>query len=158
MYVARSLEAFPHSTPLSALNAGMDALARALPLGSPLMLLCTQRISERLLQLLAPAGPPTTTMMLPSALDLAKLLAHILTVADLQVSAPFQKLAAGNLSPAAAFDLFMMNSLRRLLRWVLCTSSTGLCQHHSDEPTAAASDSIANPQSDQSYANAAGSA
>ena len=84
MYVARSLEAFPHSTPLSALNAGMDALARGLPTGSSLVLLCTQRISARLLQLLGTAGSPTT--LLPSALDLARLLAHILTVADLQVS------------------------------------------------------------------------
>ncbi|KAK9810676.1 hypothetical protein WJX73_009535 [Symbiochloris irregularis] len=83
MYVARSLEAFPQATPLSALSVGMDALARALPPGSPLMLLCTQRISERLLHLLStPDSPPPH---LSSALHLAKLLAHILTVADLQV-------------------------------------------------------------------------
>ena len=84
LYVQRALEAYPHATPLAGLAAGLDAVTRALPVGSPLALLCMQRLSLRIQQLLGPAhGPPLAA----SALDLARLLAHLLTIVDLQVGA-----------------------------------------------------------------------
>ena len=80
MYLDRALGAFPHATPLPALNAGLDALARTLPVGSPLVLYSALRVSTRLQQL---QGKPPA--QLHAALDLARLLAHLLTVVDLQV-------------------------------------------------------------------------
>lgn len=79
-YVQRALQAYPHTTPLQGLAAGLDTVARTLPVGSSLMLLCTQWLSQRIQQLVhaeLQKGP---------ALELAKLLAHLLTVVDLQVA------------------------------------------------------------------------
>lgn len=85
MYVQRSLDGYPHVTPLAGLNAGVDAVARSQD--SPLVLLCSQRLSARILQL---AGPPQSHGGIEHkgahpAGELARLLAHVLTVVDLQV-------------------------------------------------------------------------
>ena len=89
MYVQRSLDGYPHSTPLLGLSVGMGAVVRALPMGRPLILLYAERLSQRIQQLTTSASekaaPAEAASLIAPALDLAKLLAHLITVVDLQV-------------------------------------------------------------------------
>jgi len=78
-YAERSLRNYPTATPLDGFTAGLDALARTLPPGSPAMPFCLRRISERCLALV---GDPK------AALGLVHLLAYLLLVVDLQVLPP----------------------------------------------------------------------
>ena len=80
-YVRRALEGYPARTPLNALTTGMDALARSLPAGSPMVLLCLQRIAAHCLQMLRTGREED----LQPALDLVHLLGYLLLVMDVQV-------------------------------------------------------------------------
>ena len=52
-YTKRSLEAYPAVTQLASLSQGMDAIARELEVGSPVVLWCMQQVARRSLALLS---------------------------------------------------------------------------------------------------------
>lgn len=81
LYVKRSLEGYPGITPLSGLAGGYEAIARHLPVGSPVLLFALQRLAQRAQGILRKHGG-----LLQPGLDLISLLAHLMLLIDYNVS------------------------------------------------------------------------
>ena len=78
-YVRRALDAFPERTPVGELLTGLDNLARTLPIGSAVLLVCLQRLSDRAVALLRDSGKDVG-----ASLELVRLLAYLVLVLDIQ--------------------------------------------------------------------------
>ena len=81
LYVKRSLEGYPGTTPLSGLAGGYETIARHLPVGSPVLLFALQRLAQRAQRILRKPGG-----LLQPGLDLISLLAHLMLLIDYNVS------------------------------------------------------------------------
>lgn len=100
----RSLEGYPGITPLSGLAGGCEAIARHLPVGSPVLLFALQRLAQRAQAILRKPGG-----LLQPGLDLVSLLAHLMLLIDYNVNALSSPLHALALWPRIT-DAMMVQS------------------------------------------------
>ena len=90
-YVRRALGGYPARTPLAGLAAGYEAMAGALPPGSPVLLFALQRLAQRAQQALS--APSAHGPQAQPGLDLIGLYAHLLLIIDFQVCTSLKRLS-----------------------------------------------------------------
>ena len=76
------MEGYPQCTPIAALSAGVDMIAREMPNGSPVILLCLNALAQRATALLSPST--TAQHSTKAGLDLVRLMAQMQLVVDFQ--------------------------------------------------------------------------
>ena len=81
-YMSRALQGYPHCTPIAALSAGVDMIAREMPSGSPGTLLCLERLAQHAIALLQQGSIAQHSMK--ASLDMIRLLAQMQLVVEFQ--------------------------------------------------------------------------
>lgn len=80
--MSRALEGYPHCTPVAALSAGVDVIAREVPAGSPVVLLCLNNLAQHAAVLLQQGSTAQPSMK--AGLDLVRLMAQMQLVVEYQ--------------------------------------------------------------------------
>ena len=81
-YMSRALQGYPHCTPIAALSAGVDMIAREMPPGSPGTLLCLKSLGQHAIALLQQHNIAQHSVK--ASLDMIRLLAQMQLVVEFQ--------------------------------------------------------------------------